>query len=59
MLSSGLLMLSLRHGVVCLLPKVSSIPTATQLRHINFLAVDDKILTKMLVAGLLHVLPDV
>jgi hypothetical protein len=59
MLAEGLLTLSLRRGVVRLLPKVTAIPTAAQLRPITLLAVDYKLLTKMLVARLLHVLPDV
>jgi hypothetical protein len=59
MLSDGLLTLFLHRGVVCLLPKVPSVPTAAQLRPITLLAVDYKLLTKMLVARLLHVLPDV
>jgi hypothetical protein len=54
MLSDGLLTLSLRRGIVSLFPKVSSVPTATQLRPITLLAVDYKLLTKMLVARLLH-----
>jgi hypothetical protein len=59
MLSSGLPTLSLRRAVVCLLPKVSTVPTAAQLRPITFLAVDYKILTKMFVACLLHVYSDI
>jgi hypothetical protein len=56
MLAEGLLTPSLRRGVVRLLPKVTAIPTTTQLRPITLLAVDYKLLTKMLVARLL---PDV
>ncbi len=59
MLAEGLLTLSLCRGVVRLLPKVTAAPTAAQLRPITLLAVDYKLLTKMLVACLLHVLPDV
>ncbi len=59
MLAEGLLTLSLCRGVVHLLPKVTAVPTAAQLRPITLLAVDYKLLTKMLVARLLHVLPDV
>ena len=59
MLASGLLSLSLRRGVVRLLPKVPTIPLPSQLRPITLLSVDYKLLTKMLVARLLHVLPSV
>jgi hypothetical protein len=57
MLANGLLFPSLRRGVVRLLPKVPSTPLASQLRPITLLSVDYKILTKMLVARLLNVLP--
>jgi hypothetical protein len=62
MLSSGLLSVSLRRGVVRLLPKVPTVPSVVQLRPITLLSVlsvEYKILTKMLVARLLHVLPSV
>jgi hypothetical protein len=59
MLANGLLSPSLRRGVVHLLPKVPSTPLASQLRPITLLSVDYKILTKMLVARLLNVLPSV
>jgi hypothetical protein len=57
MLANGLLAPSLRRGVVRLLPKVPSIPLASQLRPITLLSVDYKLLTKMLVARLLNVIP--
>jgi hypothetical protein len=59
MLSSGLLSVSLRRSVVHLLPKVPAVPTVVQLRPITLLSIEYKILTKMLVARLLHVLPSV
>jgi hypothetical protein len=42
-----------------LLPKVPTVPSVVQLRPITLLSVEYKILTKMLVARLLHVLPSV
>jgi exonuclease III len=58
MLATGRLGASLRKGVVRLLPKVAGIPKVTQLRPITLLTTDYKLLTKMLVARLLRVLPD-
>ncbi len=59
MLNRGLLSASLRHGVVRLIPKVPGVPTASQLRPITLLGTDYKLLTKMLVARLLPLLPSV
>ena len=59
MLARGELGPSLCAGVVRLLPKVAGVPTAAQLRPITLLNTDYKILTKMFVARLLPVLPDV
>ncbi len=50
---------SLRRGVVQLIPKVAGVPTVAQLRPITLLSTDYKILTKMLTARLLPVLPAV
>jgi exonuclease III len=50
---------SLRRGVVRLLPKVQGVPKVEQLRPITLLSVDYKLLTKMLVARLVEVLPTV
>jgi hypothetical protein len=58
MLEAGLLGASLRQGVVRLLPKVAGVPKAAQLRPITLLCTDYKILTKMFVARLLPLLPD-
>jgi len=59
MLAEGLLPASFRQGVVRLLPKVAGIPAASQLRPITLLGTDYKLLTKILVARLLPVLPSV
>jgi hypothetical protein len=59
MLAESLLPASFRQGVVRLLPKVAGIPAAPQLRHITLLGTDYKLLTKILVARLLPVLPSV
>jgi len=59
MLASGSLGLSLRRGVVRLLPKVPGVPKAAQLRPITLLTTDYKLLTKMLVARMVRVLPQV
>jgi hypothetical protein len=59
MLEAGQLGKSLRTGVVRLLPKVPGVPTSAQLRPITLLTTDYKLLTKMLVARLLLVLPSV
>ncbi len=59
MLNGGLLSPSLRHGVVRLLPKVPGVPMALQLRLITLLNTDYKLLTKMMVACLLPLLPSV
>jgi hypothetical protein len=59
MLGRGLLSPSLRHGVVRLLPKVPGVPMASQLRPITLLNTDYKLLTKMIVARLLPLLPTV
>jgi len=59
MLARGELGVSLRRGVVRLIPKVRGIPTAAQLRPITLLCTDYKLLTKMLVARLIVVLPDI
>jgi len=59
MLARGELGPSLCAGVVRLLPKVAGVPTAAQLRPITLLNTDYKLLTKMFVARLLPVLPDV
>ncbi len=59
MLEAGLLQPSLRKGVVKLLPKVAGTPSPDQLRPITLLVVDYKLLTKMLVARLLPLLPHV
>jgi hypothetical protein len=59
MLAEGLLPASFRQGVVKLLPKVAGIPAAPQLRPITLLGTDYKLLTKILVARLLPVLPSV
>jgi hypothetical protein len=59
MLQEGLLTPSFCRGVVRLLPKVAGIPTAAQLRPITLLNTDYKLLTKMFVARLLPLLPDV
>ena len=59
MLEEGELRPSLRRGVVRLLPKVKAVPTAAQLRPITLLGVDYKLLTKMFVARMVPVLPDV
>ncbi len=49
---------SLKTGVVKLLPKMKGVPMVTQLRPITLLSSDYKLLTKMLVARLLRVFPD-
>ncbi len=49
----------LRRGVVRLLPKVPGVPKVEQLTPITLLSVDYKLLTKMLVARLVKVLPTV
>jgi hypothetical protein len=59
MLNNGLLSPSLRHGYVRLLPKVPGVPMASQLRPITLLNTDYKLLTKMMVARLLPLLPSV
>jgi hypothetical protein len=59
MLRDGLLTPSFCRGVVRLLPKVAGTPTAAQLRPITLLNTDYKLLTKMFVARLLPILPDV
>jgi hypothetical protein len=59
MMAEGLLPASFRQGVVRLLPKVAGIPAAPQLRPITLLGTDYKLLTKILVARLLPVLPTV
>ncbi len=59
MLEQELLMESLRRGVFRLLPKVAGVPRADQLRLITLLSVDYKLLTKMLVARLVGVLPTI
>jgi hypothetical protein len=59
MLNGGLLSPSLWHGVVRLLPKVPGIPMSSQLRPITHLNTDYKLLTKMMVARLLTLLPSV
>ena len=59
MLAKGELTTSLRRGVVRLLPKGEGVPTAGRLRPITLLACDYKLLTKMMVARLVKVLPDV
>ncbi len=59
MLDEGILTASLRQGVVRLLPKVAGVPMASQLRPITLLGTDYKLLTKILVARLIPVLPSV
>ena len=59
MLAEGLLPASFRQGLVRLIPKVRGVPTASQLRPITLLGTDYKLLTKILVARLLPVLPSV
>jgi hypothetical protein len=59
MLTTCLLSISFCHGVVCLLPKVHTVPLASQLCPIILLCVDEKLLTTMFVAHLLNVLPGV
>ena len=59
MLAEGILTASLRQGVVRLLPKVAGVPMASQLRPITLLGTDYKLLTKILVARLIPVLPSV
>ena len=59
MLAEGLLTASLRRGAVRLLPKVAGVPMASQLRPITLLTTDYKLLTKILVARLIPVLPSV
>jgi hypothetical protein len=59
MLAEGLLPASLRQGAVRLLPKVAGVPMASQLRPITLLGTDYKLLTKILVARLIPVLPSV
>jgi len=49
----------MRQGVIRLLPKVPGVPMASQLRLITLLCTDCKLLTKMLVAHLLPLLPSV
>jgi hypothetical protein len=56
MLSSGLLSVSLRCGVVRLLSKASKMPTVVELQRITLLSVEYKILTKMLETRPFHVL---
>lgn len=50
MLEAGELSSSLRRGVVRLIPKVTGVPMASQLRPITLLSTDYKLLTKMMVA---------
>ena len=59
MMAEGLLPASFRRGIVRLLPKVAGVPAASQLRPITLLGVDYKLLTKILVARLLPVMPSV
>jgi hypothetical protein len=59
MLEAGELASSLWQGVIRLLPKVAGVPTAAQLRPITLLGTDYKLLTKMLTAPFLVVLPSV
>jgi exonuclease III len=59
MLEQELLTESLRRGVVRLIPKVAGVPRADQLRPITLLSVDYKLLTKMLTARLVGVLPTI
>ncbi len=59
MLNGGLLSPSLWHGVVRLLPKVPGVTMSSQLRPITHLDTDYKLLTKMMVARLLTLLPSV
>jgi hypothetical protein len=59
MLEGGRLVPSMRKGLVRLLPKVAAIPAAHQLRPITLLCTDYKLLTKMIVARLLPLLPSV
>jgi hypothetical protein len=48
---------SLRRGVIWLIPDVAGTPIAVQLRPITLLCTDYKLLTKMLTARMLTVLP--
>lgn len=48
---------SLRRGVIWLIPDVAGTPIAVQLRPITLLSTDYKLLTKMLTARMLTVLP--
>jgi hypothetical protein len=57
MLQAGELGLSLRRCFVWLIPKVAGVHTVAQLRLITLLSTDNEILTKMLTARLLPVLP--
>jgi hypothetical protein len=57
MLNRGLLSPSFCHGVMRLLPKVSRVPMASQLRPITLLNTHYKLLIKMMVACLLPLLP--
>ena len=59
MLEDGRLAPSMRKGLVRLLPKVAATPAAHQLRPITLLCTDYKLLTKMIVARLLPLLPSV
>ncbi len=59
MLAEGLLPASFCQGLVRLIPKVRGVPTASQLRLITLPGTDYKLLTKILVAWLLPLLPSV
>jgi hypothetical protein len=59
MLAEGILTASLRQGAVRQLPKVAGVPMGSQLRPITLLSTDYKLLTRILVASLIPVLPSV
>jgi hypothetical protein len=59
MLETDELVPPLQSSVICLNPKVASIPTAVQIRPFTLLCIDYKLLTKMLTARMPTVLPKV